>query len=75
MPLASSRRDFLYRAGGGFGGIALSWLLSREARANERATNPLQAKPPHFAARADAVIFLFMVGGPSQVDLFDPKRE
>ena len=75
MPLASSRRDFLYRAGGGFGGIALSWLLSREARASERATNPLQAKPPHFAARADAVIFLFMVGGPSQVDLFDPKPE
>jgi Protein of unknown function (DUF1501) len=75
FPRALSRRDFLYGAGGGMGGLALSWLLARDGHASGPATNPLAARPPHFAARADAVIFLFMVGGPSQVDLFDPKPE
>jgi hypothetical protein len=75
FPQALSRRDFLYRAGGGMGGLALSWLLARDGYAFGPATNPLAARPPHFPARADAVIFLFMVGGPSQVDLFDPKPE
>src|SRR4051794_40236118 len=74
LPRASSRREFLYRAGGGFGALALSWLLARDGRAAP-AANPLAAKPPHFPARANAVIFLFMVGGPSQIDLFDPKPE
>ena len=74
FPLAQSRRDFLLRAGGGFGGLALSWLLARDARAAEaRAVNPLAAREPHFKARAKSVIFLFMVGGPSHIDLFDPK--
>jgi hypothetical protein len=71
IPVAASRRDFLFRAGGGLGGIALSWLLSREAAA--ASTNPLAARKPHFAPKAKRVIFLFMVGGPSQMDLFDPK--
>src|SRR5438552_17967362 len=81
MPRARSRRDFLFQAGGGFGGLALSWLLARDAPGQERArndqpnANPLTARPPHFPARAKSVIFLFMVGGPSQVDLFDPKPE
>ncbi len=75
FPRALSRRDFLYHAGGGMGGLALSWLLARDGYASSPATNPLTARPPHFPARADAVIFLFMVGGPSQVDLFDPKPE
>jgi hypothetical protein len=57
------------------GGLALSWLLARDGYASGSEANPLAARPPHFAARADAVIFLFMVGGPSQVDLFDPKPE
>ncbi len=70
LPVALSRRDFLCRAGGGFGALAAAWLLEREARAN-----PLAARQPHFAPRANAVIFLFMVGGPSPVDLFDPKPE
>jgi hypothetical protein len=71
-----TRRDFLYHAGGGLGGLALSWLLARDGYASApAAANPLAARPPHFPARADAVIFLFMVGGPSQVDLFDPKPE
>src|SRR5437762_3083206 len=78
VPVAQSRRDFLFRAGGGLGGIALSWLLARDGAAGERETgkaNPLAAKRPHFEAKAKSVIFLFMVGGPSQVDLFDPKPE
>src|ERR1043165_1051007 len=76
-PVVQSRRDFLWRTGGGLGGIALNWLLAAEAGAAVSVVpkNPLAARPPHFAARAKRVIFLFMVGGPSQMDLFDPKPE
>src|SRR6266700_1098566 len=78
IPAARSRRDFLLEAGGGFGALALSWLLARDGYAADTAKaalNPLAAKPPHFEAKAKSVIFMFMVGGPSQVDLFDPKPE
>src|SRR5438874_7896510 len=76
FPAAHSRRDFLFRAGGGLGGIALSWLLARDGvAADTKSANPLAAKKPHFEPKAKSVIFLFMVGGPSQVDLFDPKPE
>src|SRR5438874_5234342 len=75
LPRASSRREFLFHAGGGLGGLALSWLLAREASATPQAANPLAAKPPHFDAKAKSVIFMFMVGGPSPIDLFDPKPE
>lgn len=71
LPAARSRREFLFQAGGGFGSLALSWLLARDARA----ANPLAAKPSHFPGKAKSVIFMFMVGGPSHVDLFDPKPE
>ena len=70
FPTAASRREFLFRSGGGLGGIALNWLA---ARGDEPRGSPLAAKKPHFAAKAKRVIFLFMVGGPSQMDLFDPK--
>ncbi len=70
----SSRRDFLFRSGGGFGALALSWLLARDGHAAAPA-NPLAAKAPLFEAKAKSVIFLFMVGGPSPLDLFDPKPE
>jgi hypothetical protein len=70
-----SRRDFLVRAGGGVGGLALSWLLARDGFGATDSTNPLAARPPHFKGTARSVIFLFMVGGPSSVDLFDPKAE
>jgi len=71
-----SRRDLLLQAGGGCGALALSWLLARDGDAGPApAGNPLAAKKPHHDAKADAVIFLFMTGGPSQVDLFDPKPE
>src|SRR6187397_2389427 len=68
-----TRRDFLHAAGGGLGAVALDWLLARDGVAVDRSKNPLAAKPPHFAAKAKRVIFMFMVGGPSQMDLFDPK--
>jgi hypothetical protein len=68
------RRDFLRQAGGGCGALALSWLLARDGFAADKLpANPLAEKKPHFAARAKSVIFMFMVGGPSPVDLFDPK--
>ncbi len=74
-----SRREMLRRTGGGFGALALAGLLGETgAGALLRAADggvppPLSARRPHFAARAKRVIFLFMPGGPSQVDTFDPK--
>jgi hypothetical protein len=68
VPRFRSRREFLAGAGGGFGALALSALLADEARA-------ASVRAPHFTPRAKAVIFLFMEGGPSHVDLFDPKPE
>ena len=71
-----TRRRMLQLSGGGFGALALNSLLHAEgALAAPAATNPLAAHPPHFAPRAKSVIFLFMYGGPSHVDLFDPKPE
>ena len=75
----TSRRDFLARAGLGFGGLALAAMLAEdEARASSPTIDPLRplaSRAPHFAAKADRVIFLFMEGGPSHIDLFDPKPE
>src|SRR2546425_12282061 len=71
-----TRRDFLSRAGAGFGAVALAYLLEQDrllASAAEVAANPLGAKPQHFAAKAKSVIFLFMEGGPSHLDTFDYK--
>ncbi len=72
---AKTRREFIFQAGGGLGGVALAWLMQRDARAAAPASNPLGPKVAHFPPRAKSVIFMFMVGGPSQVDLFDPKPE
>ena len=73
---STSRRDFLARAAMGTGSIALASLLSREAGAAELPrANPRQARPPHFPARAKNLIMLFMTGGPSQLETFDPKPE
>ena len=75
----TNRRDFLCRAGAGFGALALTNLLQNSllgAAIQEEARslkNPLLPRRPHFAAKAKSVIFLFMEGGPSQMDLFDPK--
>src|SRR5512132_4322866 len=70
-PCGRTRREFLWEVGGGFAGLALIDLLSRDAKA--ASGNPLAAKPPHFAAKAKHVVFLFMNGAPSHVDTFDPK--
>ena len=79
-----TRREFLWDAGGGFTGVALSALLgqdgflARQALAADGVTpwqNPLAPKPPHFAPQADNVIFLYMYGGPSHIDTFDHKPQ
>ncbi len=72
-----TRREFLWEAGAGFTGLALAGLLARDRffadPPTQRTDNPLAPRPPHFAPRAKSVIFLFMYGGPSQVDTFDYK--
>src|SRR3954467_1628677 len=73
---AISRRGFFHQAGGGIYGTALAYLLGQDlyrAAANERHAPDLKPRAPHFAPKAKSVIHLFMNGGPSQMDLFDPK--
>src|SRR5262249_29524250 len=69
------RRHFFQQGGFGIGGLPLLALLEPELFRPRPAiaADPLAPKPAHFAAKAKSVIFLFMAGGPSQVDLFDPK--
>ncbi|MFN9458470.1 MAG: DUF1501 domain-containing protein [Acidobacteriota bacterium] len=67
-----TRRHLLHSASAGFGSLALSGLLGLE-QARAAAADPLAVRAPHFPARAKRVIFLFMHGGPSQVDTFDYK--
>ena len=66
-----SRREFLVNAGAGFGAMALSALLAEEAQAGRQ--RPFDPRMPHIPAKARSVIWLFMEGGPSHIDLFDPK--
>ena len=71
-----TRREMLQVSSGGFGMMALAGLLSDEAKADavaKKIVTPLSVKAPMFPAKAKRVIFLFMHGGPSQVDTFDPK--
>lgn len=68
-----TRRDWLQQAGVGFGSLALASLLNQDARAADRSSNPLATVTPHHPAKIKSVIFLFMYGGPSHIDLFDPK--
>jgi hypothetical protein len=74
-PALPNRREALLRGGAGFGALALSYLLQRDKlfAGEPIANNPLRARPPHFAPKAKSVIFLFMEGGPSHIDTFDPK--
>jgi hypothetical protein len=76
-PDFGSRRQFLTTAGNGLGVLALADLLAADAPAAAvaKAADPLAPKPPHFAGKAKAVIWLFMNGGPSQVDTWDYKPE
>src|SRR5881409_2114076 len=73
-----TRRWFFRQCGVGLGSIALASLLGRDkasgaTTAKPGATNPLGPKQPHFKPKAKRVIYLFMAGGPSQLDLFDNK--
>ena len=68
-----TRRDWLQQAGVGFGSLALASLLNQDASAADRSSNPLATATPHHPAKIKSVIFLFMYGGPSHIDLFDPK--
>src|SRR5690242_10942329 len=74
--IPATRRDFLAKAGAGFGSLALTYLLGgKTVFADEAAAavNPLAPKKGHYAGKAKSVIFCFMEGGPSAIDTFDPK--
>lgn len=72
-----TRRQALSRIGAGFGSLALGALLAdenlRASAPQPHSSNPMAPKSPHYAPKVQRVIFLFMNGGPSQVDTFDPK--
>ncbi len=81
-PICSSRRHFLASNAMGIGGVALSWLLNQKGLLAapqqpelEPKTFDLKPKPPHTEPRAHAMISLWMQGGPSHIDMFDPKPE
>jgi len=69
-----SRRQLLQSAACGFGSLALAGLCAESQAAEAHTINPLSPKPPHHPPRAKRIIFIFMQGGPSQVDTFDPKE-
>ncbi len=68
-----SRRQLLTRCGMGMGALALGTILSEVGYGSSANINPLIAHQPQFPGKAKRVIHLFMNGGPSQVDTFDPK--
>jgi hypothetical protein len=69
-----ARRDFLFGCANGIGTVALASLLASDGLlAAEKADGPLAPRAPHFAPKAKRCIYIFMDGGPSQLDLFDPK--
>ncbi|MFM9090571.1 MAG: DUF1501 domain-containing protein [Verrucomicrobiota bacterium] len=70
---ARTRRHFLSRCAVGLGGIALASMLNQARGASAVPSGPLAPKPTHFPARAKNIIYLFMAGGPSQLELFDHK--
>ncbi len=77
-PAFSSRRDLFRKAGAGFGMLALADLFGNTLEASDEssvASNPLAPRKGHFPPKAKSVIWLFMEGAPSAVDMFDPKPE
>jgi hypothetical protein len=79
IPRPISRREMLARCANGFGALAFTALMSEAHGEVESARSPVRGplapRPPHFAAKARNVIFLYMDGGPSQMDTFDPKPQ
>ncbi|MEP6757526.1 MAG: DUF1501 domain-containing protein [Chthonomonadales bacterium] len=77
IPKNLTRRDLLWKAGAGFGSLALAAMMHEEAMASagrgDDSANPLRIREPHMPAKAKSVIWLFMEGGPSAIDIFDPK--
>src|SRR5471032_2715435 len=71
--LRPSRREMLRRCGAGMGAVALAQLLGETSRADSVGDASLLPRRPHFAPKAKRIVHLFANGGPSQVDLFDPK--
>src|SRR6185436_10588036 len=76
----ANRREFLKKAGAGFGLLALADLLQGHGllAADSEPSQPLDPmapRPPHYSPKVKAIIWLFMEGAPSSVDLFDPKPE
>src|SRR4030095_3565769 len=74
--LNMTRRELFKRSGVALGAAALEWLLAGSAGAagaQPGVVNPLAPRPPHFPARAKRVIYMHMVGAPSQIDLFEYK--
>src|SRR5260370_4397212 len=79
-PCGRTRREFLWQAGGGFVGTALTYLLAQDgflpgALAGKSDASPLDPRQPHFPAKAKSCIFLFMYGGPRPVGLLGPQPE
>ena len=83
---AASRREFLIQMGAGFGGLALTPVLTHRGTASPPGlaatpgptvgmSSPMTTRPPHFEAKAKRIIFLFMYGGPSQIESWDYKPE
>ncbi len=70
---ADTRRHFFGQCGVGIGAMALASLMSRDGMASAPASGPLAPKQPHYVPRAKRVIYLFMAGGPSQLELFEHK--
>jgi hypothetical protein len=73
-----SRRQALRETAGGLGAVALGWMLDQNRALGATAgpkTYDLTPKAPHFPARAKNVIFIYISGGPSTIDMFDPKPE
>lgn len=71
--IPSTRRELLSQFALGFGSVALAGILGEKAKGETNSPDPLAPKPPHFPAKAKHVIFLFMHGGVSHIDTFDPK--
>ena len=74
-PRLVSRRWFFEQCGVGLGALALGSLLRQNGFASPAMANPLALKQPHFAPKAKRVIYLFMAGAPSHLELFDNKPE
>ena len=74
-PRLVARRWFLKQCAVGLGAIGLADLLGGSASGVPKATDPLATRQPHFTPKAKSVIYLFMAGGPSHLELFDNKPE